>query len=78
MDAMYFGTGYWGKGTGNGPWFMGDFEDGVWAGGSGASATTNSMLPSSNVPFAFGTVETSTTVARPNMQSRSPTRNPAL
>ena len=65
MDAMYFGTGYWGKGTGNGPWFMGDFEDGVWAGGSGASATTNSMLPSSNVPFAFGTVETSTNGSTP-------------
>ena len=62
---MYFGTGYWGKGTGNGPWFMGDFEDGVWAGGSGAAATTNTMLPSSNVPFAFGTVKTSTNGSTP-------------
>jgi hypothetical protein len=60
MDAMYFGTGYWGKGTGSGPWFMGDFEAGVWATGSGASSAVNSMLPSSNIPFAFGTLKTST------------------
>jgi hypothetical protein len=61
MNALYFGTGYWGKGTGNGPWFMGDFEAGVWAGGSGASQTTNNSLPASNVDFAFGVLKTSTT-----------------
>ncbi len=68
MDAMYFGTGYWGKGTGSGPWFMGDFEDGVWSGGSGASATTNTKLPASNVPYAFGTVKTSTTNNTPQYE----------
>ncbi len=55
---MYFGTGYWGKGTGSGPWFMADLEGGVWAGGTGASSATNSNLPSSNVPFAFGILKT--------------------
>lgn len=60
MNALYFGTGYWGKGTGNGPWFMGDFEAGVWAGGSGASQTTNNNLPAMNVDFAFGILKTST------------------
>ena len=38
MNTLFFGTGFWGKGAGSGPWFMGDFEGGVWAGGS-ASAT---------------------------------------
>ncbi len=60
MNAMYFGTGYWGKGTGNGPWFMADLEGGVWAGGTGASNVVNNNLPSSNVPFAFGILKTST------------------
>ena len=54
MTALFFGTGFWGSGTGNGPWFMADFEGGVWAGGTGASTAENSMLPSSNIPFAFG------------------------
>jgi hypothetical protein len=58
MDALFFGTGYWGTGTGNGPWFMGDFEGGVWAGGTGASSANNPNLPSSNVAFAFGTLKT--------------------
>ncbi len=58
MNAIYFGTGYWGKGTGNGPWFMGDFEAGVWATGSGASTAVNSSLPSSTEPYAFGILKT--------------------
>ena len=36
MSTVFFGQGYWGKGAGNGPWFAGDFEAGVWTGGSGA------------------------------------------
>jgi hypothetical protein len=70
MNALYFGTGYWGKGTGNGPWFMGDFEAGVWAGGSGASQTTNNNLPASNVDFAFGILKTSTTNNTPQYAIR--------
>jgi hypothetical protein len=70
MNALYFGTGYWGRGAGNGPWFMGDFEAGVWAGGSGASQTTNNSLPSSNVDFAFGILKTSTTNNTPQYAIR--------
>ncbi|HEY5958141.1 MAG TPA: arabinofuranosidase catalytic domain-containing protein, partial [Polyangiaceae bacterium] len=58
MNAIYFGTGYWGKGTGSGPWFMADLEGGVWAGGTGASNAVNNNLPSSTVPFAFGVLST--------------------
>jgi len=33
MEAVYFGTCViWGKGAGNGPWVMGDLENGLWAG----------------------------------------------
>lgn len=59
MNALYFGTGYWGSGTGSGPWFLADLEAGVWAGGTGASNVKNNNLPSSNVPFAFGILKTS-------------------
>jgi hypothetical protein len=59
MNPIFFGTGYWGKGSGSGPWFMGDFEGGVWAGGSGASNATISSNPSMKVEFAFGILKTS-------------------
>jgi hypothetical protein len=65
MNALYFGTGYWGKGAGNGPWFMGDFESGVWAGGSAASQVTNDNLPASNVDYAVGILKTSTSNTTP-------------
>ncbi|HKO48330.1 MAG TPA: arabinofuranosidase catalytic domain-containing protein, partial [Polyangiaceae bacterium] len=33
MEAVYFGNcTIWGKGAGNGPWIMGDLENGLWAG----------------------------------------------
>jgi hypothetical protein len=33
MEAVYFGTcTIWGKGAGDGPWVMGDLENGLWAG----------------------------------------------
>jgi len=54
MTALFFGTGYWGKGAGSGPWFLGDFEGGVWAGGTGASNAVISTNPSMAVPYAFG------------------------
>jgi hypothetical protein len=59
MNTIFFGTGYWGTGAGTGPWFMGDFEGGVWAGGSGASNVNNPNNPSMKVPFAFGILKTS-------------------
>jgi hypothetical protein len=58
MNALFLGIGYWGKGTGNGPWFMGDFEAGVWAGGSGMSNAVNNMLPSMTMNYAFGILKT--------------------
>jgi len=59
MNTIFFGTGFWGKGAGNGPWFLGDFEGGVWAGGSGASNAVNMNNPSMNVDYAFGVLKTS-------------------
>jgi len=33
MEAVYFGKcTIWGKGDGDGPWVMGDLENGLWAG----------------------------------------------
>ena len=57
-NALFFGTAFWGKGAGTGPWFMSDLGSGVWAGGSGESFAVNSNNPSMNVPFAFGTLKT--------------------
>jgi len=64
MDTLFFGTGFWGRGAGNGPWFMGDFEGGVWSGGnvgapSAANDTTATNPSMAGVPFAFGIVKTS-------------------
>jgi non-reducing end alpha-L-arabinofuranosidase len=56
MNAIFFGIGIWGKGAGSGPWFMGDFEAGVWSGGSGNYTTWN-QNPSINYPYAFGIVK---------------------
>jgi hypothetical protein len=63
MNTIFFGTGLWGKGAGNGPWFEADFEAGVWSGGSGADPTTitNTMNPAVTFDFAFGVVKTNTT-----------------
>jgi hypothetical protein len=59
MNTLFLGTGFWDKGAGSGPWFMGDFEGGVWAGGSASSTgNTNSMNPSMKVPFALGILHT--------------------
>ena len=59
MNTLFFGTGYWGKGAGNGPWFLGDFEGGVWGCGSGASTASCPSTPSMTMPFAFGILKTS-------------------
>jgi hypothetical protein len=61
MNALFLGTGYWGRGSGSGPWFMGDFEAGVWSGGTGASNTTNNNLPSMTMNYALGILK-----SRPN------------
>jgi non-reducing end alpha-L-arabinofuranosidase len=73
MASLMFGTGYWGRGAGNGPWFMGDFEAGVWAGGTagrfanegtgdpGEPWPVNQNNPSMTMDYAFGLLKT-----RPN------------
>ncbi|HXU03100.1 MAG TPA: arabinofuranosidase catalytic domain-containing protein [Polyangia bacterium] len=58
MNTLFFGTGFWGTGAPSGPWFMGDFEGGVWAGGTGASTVNNPSNPSMKVPFALGILHT--------------------
>jgi non-reducing end alpha-L-arabinofuranosidase len=68
MNTLFFGTAFWGNGAGSGPWFMGDFEGGVWAGGSkvgdpgwGAlndAHPSNTANPSLKVQFAMGVLHT--------------------
>jgi len=71
-NALFFGTGFWGRGAPPGPWFMADFEGGVWAGGSAAgdpgwggvgsnTSPANTSNPSLKVPFAFGILKTNAT-----------------
>jgi hypothetical protein len=67
MHALFLGTAYWGRGAGNGPWFMGDFEAGVWAGGISGRIDgtepydTNLNSPSMTMDYAFGILK-----SRPN------------
>jgi hypothetical protein len=59
MNTIFFGKGFWGSGAGSAPWFMGDFEGGVWAGGTGGSNVKNDMNPSMmGVDFALGILHT--------------------
>ena len=68
MNTLFFGKAFWGKGAGDGPWMMADFEAGVWAGGSqkgdpgwGALSDAhpaNPNNPSLAVPFAMGILKT--------------------
>lgn len=45
-EAVYFGhTTIWGKGAGDGPWVMGDLENGLWAGNVSPQAT--------NLPLSY-------------------------
>lgn len=45
-EAAYFGScTIWGKGAGDGPWVMGDLENGIWAGGVSPN--------NSNTPVAY-------------------------
>jgi non-reducing end alpha-L-arabinofuranosidase len=64
MNALMLGNAYWGSGAGEGPWFMGDFEAGVWAGGVNGdigvqgSFDQNPLLPSMTMDYAFGILKT--------------------
>jgi hypothetical protein len=61
-NALMFGVGFWGRGAGSGPWFLGDFDAGVWSGGVNgdllAGFDTNPSLPSMTMAFAFGILKT--------------------
>jgi hypothetical protein len=69
MNTLFFGQAYWGNGAGSAPWFMADFEAGVWAGGSkigdpgwGGLNDAHPQNPSNpsmkGVAFAFGILKT--------------------
>jgi len=58
-NALLLGTGFWGTGAGAGPWFLGNFEGGLWSGGAQTEPkTANPSDPSMKVPFAFGILKT--------------------
>jgi hypothetical protein len=69
MNTLFFGKAYWGNGAGSAPWFMADFEAGVWAGGSKVGdpgwGALNDAHPSNpnnpsmkGVAFAMGILKT--------------------
>jgi hypothetical protein len=72
MAAINFGTTYWGQGAGSSPWFEGDFEAGVWAGGSSCGTPGSGQLTCSGrvanpnnpsmkgIPYALGILKNST------------------
>jgi hypothetical protein len=68
MNTLFFGVAYWGRGAGSGPWFMADYEAGVWAGGTRAGDPgwgalegehpPNPNNPSLRVKYALGFLKT--------------------
>ena len=55
MEAVYFGNiKVWGYGTGNGPWIMGDLENGLY---SGSNAGYNANDPTTSYRFTTAMVE---------------------
>ena len=55
MEAVYFGNiRVWGYGTGNGPWIMGDLENGLY---SGSAAGYNANDPTTGYRFTTAMVE---------------------
>jgi hypothetical protein len=71
MDTVSFGSKFvWGTGAGTGPWFMADFENGVWTGGSGNSNAQNLNDPTVTSDYAFGLVKTDTVNNTPQWAMR--------
>jgi non-reducing end alpha-L-arabinofuranosidase len=71
-NSLFLGVAYWGHGDGAGPWFMADFGNGIWAGGSMSGdpgwghisdtpGPANTNNPSLRVPFALGFLKTNST-----------------
>jgi hypothetical protein len=72
MSALFLDTAFFGKGAGNGPWFMGDFEFGVWSGGSQSDSNANPKLPAENpTERALGILRTNTMGSTPQDQMRT-------
>jgi non-reducing end alpha-L-arabinofuranosidase len=63
MSSLFFGTmSYWGTGTGNGPWLMGDFEGGLWPGGSAPCCTKGyATNPTITFDYLTGILKNSST-----------------
>jgi hypothetical protein len=72
MNTLFFGKAFWGNGAGSAPWFMADFEAGVWAGGSkpgdpgwgaleGAHPANPNNPSMAGVKFALGFLKTNQT-----------------
>jgi len=70
MVTLFFGTGFWGRGAGSGPWYGADLQTGVWMGGSESGdegwgsfteepGPANADNPSLKVPYALGFLKTS-------------------
>jgi hypothetical protein len=62
MNALMFGEGFWGMGSGAGPWMMADFELGVWAGGHhgiwpGMADYINDFVPPGQPPITLAGTE---------------------
>jgi non-reducing end alpha-L-arabinofuranosidase len=68
MNTLLLGKAFWGRGAGQGPWYMADFEAGVWAGGTNPGdpgygsldqvGPPNPANPSLRVKFALGLLKT--------------------
>jgi hypothetical protein len=55
MEAVYFGTCViWGRGAGEGPWVMGDLENGLWAGNTSPFAAN---MPVTNWKYVTAMVK---------------------
>ena len=55
MEAVYFGNcTIWNKGAGDGPWVMGDLENGLWA---GDSSPYDNNMPITSWPYVTGLVK---------------------
>jgi hypothetical protein len=67
-SSLFFGVGFWGRGDGEGPWFLAHFQEGIWAGGSmvgdpgwgvlAEDSPPNTANPALGVPFALGFLST--------------------
>ena len=68
MNTLFLGVAYWGRGAGSGPWYMADYEAGVWAGGTNpgdpgwgaleGDHPANPNNPSLKVKYALGFLKT--------------------